>query len=108
MLKIIIIVALLGIALAATLNVFFTYIPISQIEKDIDTTKQNVDNLITQTKNLESKIITDAENELQKIQAGMCIFCNSLPEFQSECFTLAQDIGANCTQPSQPLPPPSN
>lgn len=79
MIRLILLFAIIGFAVAIILNIFFTYIPIANIEKKIDEATDKVDQVVQKTEDIENKIVEDATEEITKIRSFVCNLCQNLP-----------------------------
>ena len=78
MIRLILIMGLIGFAVAIILNIFFTYIPIAQIEKKINQAIEAVEQVAAKTSKLEDKIVNDATEEITKIKNKVCSSCSDV------------------------------
>ena len=92
MIKLLIVFGVIGFAVAILLNIFFTYIPIANIENKIDIAAEEIKKVTDTAENIENSIIRDAAI-IGSILSGDCSACNSLPEFaRKTCMEVCNKI----------------
>ena len=97
MIRLILLFGIIGFAVAILLNIFYTYIPIANIEKKVDEATDKVDMVVQQAEEIKKTIEEEAKKELERIEEGVCSICKSLPmELNFDCFVLANSLGINC------------
>lgn len=90
MIKLLLVFGVIGFIVGILLNIFFTYIPIANIEKQINEAAEEVKKVTDVAIKIENSILTDAAI-IGSILAGDCSACNALPEAsQKICFDICK------------------
>lgn len=98
MIDLVLIIGIIGFALAILFNIFFTYIPIAKIKTDIDEATDKVNQTVNNISDIEDKIEGIEEDILPKVKNDICAYCQNTSSITTKilCVELNKAFNLGC------------